>query len=36
VGYWERLQRRILAGKLHFVIPYPPERRLVKDSPDGL
>ena len=28
VDYWEQLQRRILAGKLHFVIPYPPERRL--------
>ena len=28
VDYWDQLQRRILAGKLHFVIPYPPERRL--------
>ena len=31
VDYWEQLQNRILAGKLHFVIPYPPERLLVKD-----
>ena len=30
VDYWEQLQRRILAGKLHFVIPYPPERRLER------
>jgi len=30
VGYWDQLQSRILAGKLHFVIPYPAERRLVK------
>ncbi|MGC9945099.1 MAG: isocitrate dehydrogenase kinase/phosphatase AceK regulatory subunit [Bryobacteraceae bacterium] len=31
VDYWDRLQRRILAGKMHFVIPYPAERRLAKD-----
>jgi len=30
VGYWAEAQRRIMAGKLHFVLPYPPERRLVK------
>jgi isocitrate dehydrogenase kinase/phosphatase len=30
VNYWDEVQRRILAGKLHFVIPYPPERRLAK------
>jgi isocitrate dehydrogenase kinase/phosphatase len=34
VDYWEQVQRRITAGKLHFVLPYPPERRLVKDRPD--
>ena len=36
VDYWEEVQRRIMAGKLHFVLPYPPERRLVKDSADRL
>lgn len=30
--YWDQLQRRILAGKLHFVTPYPPERHLAKDD----
>jgi isocitrate dehydrogenase kinase/phosphatase len=28
VGWWEEVQRRVLAGELHSVIPYPPERRL--------
>jgi len=32
LDYWEQVQRRITAGKLHFVLPYPPERRLAKDS----
>jgi isocitrate dehydrogenase kinase/phosphatase len=27
---WAEVQRRIMAGKLHFVLPYPPERRLLK------
>jgi isocitrate dehydrogenase kinase/phosphatase len=36
VDYWDQVQRRIMAGKLHFVLPYPPERRLVKDSAEGL
>jgi len=29
VDYWDQVQRRIMAGKLHFVLPYPPERRLA-------
>jgi len=32
VDYWDQVQHRIMAGKLHFVLPYPPERRLAKDS----
>ncbi|MGA2594576.1 MAG: isocitrate dehydrogenase kinase/phosphatase-domain containing protein, partial [Bryobacteraceae bacterium] len=32
VGYWAEVQRRIMAGKLHFVLPYPAERRLVKEG----
>lgn len=28
--HWAEVQRRIMAGKLHFVLPYPPERRLLK------
>jgi len=31
VDYWQQVQRRIMAGKLHFVLPYPSERRLAKD-----
>src|ERR1039457_2703823 len=34
VNYWDQVQRCITAGKLHFVLPYPPERRLVKDRAD--
>jgi len=29
-AYWENVQRGVREGKLHFVVPYPPERRLVK------
>lgn len=29
VDYWDQVQSRIMAGKLHFVLPYPPERRLI-------
>jgi isocitrate dehydrogenase kinase/phosphatase len=32
VDYWAEVQRRIMAGKLHFVLPYPPERRLAKEG----
>jgi len=35
VGYWAEVQRRIMAGKLHFVLPYPAERRLVKEGQRG-
>jgi isocitrate dehydrogenase kinase/phosphatase len=35
VEYWDQVQRRIMAGKLHFVLPYPGERRLAKDSGNG-
>ncbi len=28
VDYWKQVQARLLAGKLHHVLPYPPERRL--------
>jgi isocitrate dehydrogenase kinase/phosphatase len=31
VSYWDEVQRRIMAGKLHFILPYPPERRLARD-----
>jgi isocitrate dehydrogenase kinase/phosphatase len=31
LDYWIEVQRRIMAGKLHFVLPYPPQRRLVRD-----
>jgi isocitrate dehydrogenase kinase/phosphatase len=29
--YWAEVQRRVAAGRLHFVLPYPSERRLRKD-----
>ncbi|HTT63635.1 MAG TPA: isocitrate dehydrogenase kinase/phosphatase AceK regulatory subunit [Bryobacteraceae bacterium] len=35
VAYWEQVQRRIMAGKLHFVLPYPPERRLSGSPAEG-
>jgi isocitrate dehydrogenase kinase/phosphatase len=28
--YWEEVQNRVMEGKLHFVLSYPPERRLRK------
>ena len=34
VGYWAGVQRQLMAGKQHFVLPYPPERCLGrKDAP---
>jgi len=33
--YWTDVQHSIMAGKLHFVLPYPPERRLVKPRAGG-
>ena len=30
--YWAEVQRRIMTGQLHFVLPYPPERRLSRDD----
>jgi isocitrate dehydrogenase kinase/phosphatase len=33
VAYWTEVQRRILAGEQHSVLPYPPERRLSRVSP---
>ena len=32
VKYWDEVQRRIMEGKLYFVLPYPAERRLMKDG----
>ena len=32
VGYWTSMQRRVAAGELHYVVPYPPERRLANHS----
>jgi isocitrate dehydrogenase kinase/phosphatase len=26
--HWEEMQRRVVGGDLHYVLPYPPERRL--------
>lgn len=28
--YWAEVQRRVMSGELHYVLPYPSERRLVK------
>ncbi len=28
-AYWTGVQRRVAAGEFHYVVPYPPERRLV-------
>ena len=28
VDYWNKVQAGLTAGKLHHVVPYPPERRL--------
>jgi isocitrate dehydrogenase kinase/phosphatase len=28
VAYWEDVQRRLLSGEVHYVLPYPQERRL--------
>ena len=28
--YWVEVQRRLSAGELHYVVPYPTERRLVQ------
>jgi len=30
-SYWAAVQCSVLAGELHYVVPYPPQRRLVKD-----
>lgn len=30
VDYWREAQRRVVAGNLHYILPYPPERRLAK------
>ena len=32
VAYWQDMQRRVAAGELHHVVPYPPERRLAADA----
>ena len=29
--YWEEVQRSVMSGELHYVLPYPPERRLLKE-----
>ena len=29
IGYWSGVQRRVAADEFHYVVPYPPERRLV-------
>jgi isocitrate dehydrogenase kinase/phosphatase len=29
IGYWVDVQRRLAAGELHYVLPYPPERCLA-------
>ena len=29
IGYWTGVQRRVAAGEFHYVVPYPPERRLA-------
>ena len=36
LGYWVDVQRRILAGEIHYVVPYPPERCLEKRSAGSL
>ncbi len=33
VGYWTGVQRRVAAGELHYVVPYPSERRLANNFP---
>ena len=32
VAYWTEAQRRVASGELHFVLPYPPDRRLTPDE----
>jgi isocitrate dehydrogenase kinase/phosphatase len=34
--YWTNVQRRVAAGELHYVVPYPAERCLVKPNGDPL
>jgi len=29
IVYWTEVQRRVAAGERHYVLPYPPERRLA-------
>ena len=29
IAYWTEVQRRVAAGERHYVLPYPPERRLA-------
>jgi isocitrate dehydrogenase kinase/phosphatase len=31
LGYWAGLQGRVASGELHYVLPYPRERRLEKE-----
>jgi isocitrate dehydrogenase kinase/phosphatase len=33
--YWVEVQRRLSAGELHYVVPYPAERRLVQPGSPG-
>jgi isocitrate dehydrogenase kinase/phosphatase len=32
--YWIDVQRRVAADELHYVVPYPPERRLARSAAD--
>jgi isocitrate dehydrogenase kinase/phosphatase len=32
IGYWTGMQQQVGAGALHYVVPYPPERRLKMQS----
>ena len=32
VDHWEEAQRRVRSSELHYVYPYPPERRLSTDG----
>jgi isocitrate dehydrogenase kinase/phosphatase len=33
LSYWTEAQRRMASGGLHFVLPYPPDRRLAQAPP---
>lgn len=32
MDYWAEVQRSVMSGELHYVLPYPPERRLCKEG----